>query len=49
MLLHDLRKRIAERLRIHRDIKRLKRLDDHLLADVGIHRDQIADCVSGRC
>jgi uncharacterized protein YjiS (DUF1127 family) len=49
MLLHDIRKRIAERLRIHRDIKRLKRLDDHLLADLGIPRDQIADCVSGRC
>jgi uncharacterized protein YjiS (DUF1127 family) len=49
MLLHDLRKRIAERLRIYRDINRLKGLDDHLLADVGIPRDSIADCVRGRC
>ena len=46
-MLHDLTKRIAERLRINRDIKRLARLDDYLLADIGIERDQIARRVTG--
>jgi uncharacterized protein YjiS (DUF1127 family) len=47
-MLHDLTKRIAERLRINRDIKRLSRLDDYLLADIGIEREHIAERVSGR-
>jgi uncharacterized protein YjiS (DUF1127 family) len=46
-MLHDLTKLIAERLRINRDIKRLKRLDDYLLADIGIDRAEIARRVTG--
>ena len=47
-MLHDLTKRIAERLRIRRDIRKLAGLDDHLLADIGIPRDEIARRVTGR-
>lgn len=46
-MLHDLARRIAERLRINRDIKRLRRFDDHLLADIGVAREHIARRVSG--
>jgi uncharacterized protein YjiS (DUF1127 family) len=45
-MLHDLTKRIAERWRIYRDIKKLAQFDDHLLADIGVERDQITRRVS---
>jgi uncharacterized protein YjiS (DUF1127 family) len=45
MLLHDLGKRFVERLRINRDIHRLRRLDDYLLADMGVERERIAERV----
>lgn len=48
MLLHDLRRRFAERLRVHWAIQRLEALDDHLLADMGIARESITDRVRGR-
>ncbi len=48
-MLHELRKRLVERIRLNRDIKRLKALDDYLLADMGIERRQIAQCVRGNC
>lgn len=47
--LHQLTKRIAERARINRDIRKVRRLDDRLLADMGLERHSIADCVRGRC
>ena len=48
-MLHELKNRILERIRINRDIKRLKALDDRLLADVGVARSDIAACVRGNC
>jgi uncharacterized protein YjiS (DUF1127 family) len=48
MFLHEIRKRLAERLRIHRDIELLKSLDDVLLADIGMARSEIFHRVSGR-
>jgi uncharacterized protein YjiS (DUF1127 family) len=46
-MLHDITKRFAERLRINRDIRLLRRLDDYLLADIGIRREDIAVRVRG--
>jgi uncharacterized protein YjiS (DUF1127 family) len=48
-MFHAIRKHLIEQLRIHRDIVRLQRLDDHLLADVGVPRDHIASYVRGEC
>lgn len=48
MLLHDLFRRAAERIRIHLDIQTLENRDDRLLADMGITRRSIADQVCGR-
>ena len=48
-MFHALSKRLIEHLRIHRDIARLKRLDDHLLADAGVPREHIASYVRGDC
>jgi uncharacterized protein YjiS (DUF1127 family) len=48
-MFHALRTLLTERLRIHRDIGRLKRLDDYLLADVGVPREHIASYVKGEC
>ncbi len=48
-MLHELKNRILERIRINRDIHRLKALDDRLLADVGVTRRDIAACVRGNC
>jgi uncharacterized protein YjiS (DUF1127 family) len=35
--------RRAEVARLHRDLKRLRALPDHLLRDIGLHRGEIAD------
>lgn len=40
-MFRQLRRRINEWSRIRRDIQRLKQLDDHLLADIGIDRQCI--------
>ena len=40
-MFRTLTRRLAEWSRIHRDIQRLKQLDDHLLADLGIARECI--------
>ena len=48
MLLHDLGRRLRERIRLHREIERLRWLDDRILADMGIDRDTIASRVRGR-
>jgi len=47
-MLHQLGRRLAERLRIRRDIRRLERLDDYLLADIGVERTALAGAVRGR-
>jgi uncharacterized protein YjiS (DUF1127 family) len=50
MLLHDLRKRLREWRRTRHAISRLNALDDRLLDDLGVARDEIAQSVrSGRC
>jgi len=49
MTLHDLMMRLDGWLRTARDIKRLRALDNRLLNDMGIARNDIADLVSGRC
>lgn len=48
-MLHDLKRRIAEWQRTRRAITRLRHLDDYLLADIGVAREDIAWRVSGRC
>ncbi len=48
-MFRNLKNRIAERVRLRRDIRRLAELDDRLLADVGVLRAEIADAVRGRC
>ena len=35
--------RRVEAARLHRDLKRLSALPDHLLRDIGLHRGGIAD------
>jgi uncharacterized protein YjiS (DUF1127 family) len=40
-MFRTLTRRLSEWSRIHRDIQRLKQLDDHLLADLGIERECI--------
>jgi uncharacterized protein YjiS (DUF1127 family) len=47
-MLHELKNRILERIRINRDIKRLRALDDRLLADLGVDRRDIVASVRGR-
>lgn len=44
-MFRTLTRRLSEWSRIRRDIQRLKRLDDHLLADLGIERECIATSV----
>ena len=46
-MLHELTNRILERIRINRDIRRLRALDDRLLADAGIERREIVPRVRG--
>jgi uncharacterized protein YjiS (DUF1127 family) len=48
MTFHDITARLGRWLQAVDDIKRLRQLDNHLLADIGIERDDIADLVSGR-
>jgi hypothetical protein len=48
MLLHDIRRHLVERLRLHWDIERLQGLDDRILADMGIARETIVARVKGR-
>jgi len=40
-MFRTLTRRLTEWSRIRRDIRRLKQLDDHLLADLGIEREGI--------
>ena len=40
-MFRTLTRRLTEWSRIHRDVQRLKQLDDHLLADLGIERECI--------
>lgn len=40
-MFRTLTRRLTQWTRIHRDIQRLKQLDDHLLADLGIERECI--------
>ena len=40
-MFRTLTRRLSEWSRIHRDVQRLKQLDDHLLADLGIERECI--------
>ena len=47
-MLRTLVRRIIEWVNIRHDITRLDRLDDHLLADIGIERNQIEAFVHGR-
>lgn len=49
MLLHNIRKRFRGWMKINRDIRTLRAFDNYLLADVGIARQDIADCVKGKC
>lgn len=48
MTLHDLKLRLEGWVRTVRDIRRLRAIDNRLLADMGIDRDQITDLVTGR-
>lgn len=48
MTLHDLKLYFEGWLRTTHEIKRLRDLDNRLLADMGINRQDIADLVSGR-
>ncbi len=48
MTLNDLKVFFAGWLRTARDIKRLRALDNRLLTDIGIDREEIVDRVSGR-
>jgi uncharacterized protein YjiS (DUF1127 family) len=44
-MFRTLTRRLTEWSRIRRDIQRLKQLDDHLLADLGIERECITHSV----
>lgn len=45
---HGLLQRVHDWLALRGDIYRLQGLDDHLLADMGIQRDEIEQRVKGR-
>jgi uncharacterized protein YjiS (DUF1127 family) len=47
-MLHDLKQQLQKWLRRQRDVARLHRLDDRLLADIGVKREAIAARVYGR-
>lgn len=47
-MLHALARRLADWSQTRRDIALLRHLDNHLLADMGIERRQIARLVRGR-
>ncbi|MDR3471702.1 MAG: DUF1127 domain-containing protein [Devosia sp.] len=47
-MLHQLRGWLTEQLHIHDSVTTLQGLDDHLLADMGIARTEIAARVAGR-
>jgi uncharacterized protein YjiS (DUF1127 family) len=48
-MLHEIAKRLRERVKLHREIRRVRALDDRLLADMGIRRGDIAASVRGEC
>ena len=47
-MLYQLTRRVASWLQAGTDIRRLRQMDDYLLADMGIERDDIAFRVRGR-
>lgn len=47
-MLDELKYRLGEWLRIRRDAQMLRRLDDHLLADLGLTRRDIIGFVRGK-
>lgn len=47
-MLYQLRRRLARWLKTDNDIRRLKHMDDYLLSDMGIERDEIVTRVRGR-
>jgi uncharacterized protein YjiS (DUF1127 family) len=49
MLFHEIAKRLRERVQISREIRRVRALDDRLLADIGVARKEIAAYVRGEC
>ena len=49
MLYDDIKKQVTDWMDRQMAIRRLRQLDNRLLADLGIERKSIADLVSGRC
>lgn len=47
-MLRDIRNQIVRWLQAEQEIRRLRLLDDHLLADLGIERDKISALLRGR-
>ena len=47
-MLHDLKLQLQKWLRRRRDVAVLRQFDDHLLADIGVERDDIAARVHAR-
>lgn len=47
-MLHELKRRIVDHIRMLRAIDRLRSYDDQTLADMGVCREEIADRVLGR-
>ena len=47
-MLYQLTRRVASWLQTGTDIRRLRQMDDYLLADMGIEREAIATRVRGR-
>jgi uncharacterized protein YjiS (DUF1127 family) len=49
MLYTDVIKRVTDWVETEMAIRRMRNIDDRLLADLGIDRKHIADLVRGRC
>lgn len=47
-MFQDLTQRFGRWTRIRRDIRRLSQMNDQMLADMGVRRDDIADLVKGK-
>lgn len=47
-MLRDITNHVVKWLQAEREIRRLRLLDDHLLADLGIERDNISALLRGR-